>query len=190
MNLILVSDIFGKTEALNQFTAQLSPFYSQVVVVDPYGGQLISFNNEENAYQHFQKNCGLKKLSELLESEIENSKETIDIIGFSVGGTAAWEISGKRNSRSIRNIVCFYGSRIREKTNISPKFPTCLIFPAFEKSFEIESVIQDVENKENVEVVRTNYLHGFMNRESKNFSETGYQYFSERLTKKQPNNSR
>lgn len=184
MNLIVVSDIFGKTESVNQLTAQLSPYYSEVTVIDPYKGQNTSFENEEDAYQHFQHNSGITKLTALLEKKIIDSKGKIDIIGFSVGGTSAWEISGKDISTNIRNVVSFYGSRIREKTNISPKYPTSLIFPASEKSFALEPVIQAVENKQNVEVIRTNYLHGFMNRESKNFSEAGYRYFSDWLAKK------
>ncbi|WP_321394994.1 dienelactone hydrolase family protein [uncultured Desulfuromusa sp.] len=186
MNLIVVSDIFGKTESINKLTAQLSPFYSEVTVIDPYEGQNISFEKEEHAYRHFQQNCGIKKLTTLLEKEAINSKGKIDIIGFSVGGSSAWEISGKDMSTNIRNVVSFYSSRIREKTNVSPKCSTSLIFPATEKSFDLEPVIQAVENKQNVEVIRTNYLHGFMNSESKNFSETGYKYFSDWLAKKAP----
>lgn len=184
MKLIVVSDIFGKTEALVQLTDQLSPRYRHVAVIDPYSGESINFKNEETAYQHFQKYCGLNKLNELLGTEIEKSDEKIDILGFSVGGTSAWEISGKSFSKPIRNIVCFYGSRIREKTNISPLFPTSLIFPAIEKGFELEPVIRIVEKKKNVEIIRTELLHGFMNRQSINFSETGYKYFSEWLVKK------
>jgi dienelactone hydrolase len=184
MNLIMVSDIFGKTAALNQLAARLSIFYQHVVVIDPYGGQGICFDNEETAYEYFQKNCGLKKLTGLLEGEIESSKATLDIIGFSVGGTSAWEISGKDISKSIRNIVCFYGSRIREKTDISPQVSTSVVFPAAEKSFDLEPVILAVENKQNVAVIRTNFFHGFMNRQSKNFSETAYHYFSDWLAEK------
>ena len=184
MNLIIVSDIFGKTASLNEFSTQLSSFYGEISVIDPYAGQNIQFGNEENAYQYFQQNCGIWQLTEQVEQKIDETKEAIDIIGFSVGGTSAWEISGKDVSKSIRNIVCFYGSRIREKTNICPQIPTTLVFPAYEKSFEVESVIKNVENKQNAEVIRTRYLHGFMNRESKNYSETGYKYFSSWLAKK------
>jgi len=183
MNLIVVSDIFGKTASLNEFAAQLSSSYSEIIVIDPYGGQNMQFGNEENAYQYFQQNCGIEQLTEQVEKGIKKAKEAVDIIGFSVGGTSAWEISGKDVSKSIGKIVCFYGSRIREKTNISPQFSTTLVFPAFEKSFELEPVIRKVENKQNVEVVRTSYLHGFMNRESKKYSEPGYKYFSSWLAK-------
>lgn len=128
MNLIVVSDIFGNTEVLTEFTAQLSPYYSCESVIDPYRGQKINFKNEKSAYQHFQQYCGLKKLTELLKTEIKKSEEAIDILGFSVGGTSAWEVSAMTISKQVRNIVCFYASRIRDKTNISPLRPTSLIF--------------------------------------------------------------
>jgi len=163
MNLIVVSDIFGKTDSISQLTAQLAPYYSEVAIIDPYEGQAVTFENEEHAYQHFQQNCGITKLTALLEKAAIDSKQKTDIIGFSVGGTSAWEVSGKDISTNIRNVVSFYSSRIRGKTNISPKYPTSLIFPASEKSFELEPVIRAVEKKQNVEVIRTNYLHGFMN---------------------------
>lgn len=184
MNLIVVSDIFGKTAGLNQFTDLLSTFYKKVVVVEPHSGQTLHFSDEENAYQYFQQNCGIEKLTDLLGKEVKRSKEMADIIGFSVGGTSAWELSGKDISTRVRQVVCFYSSRIREKIDISPLIPTSLIFPAVEKSFELEPVIQSVGNKQNVEIVRTNYLHGFMNKASKNFSATGYQYFSDWLVKR------
>ncbi len=184
MKLIVVSDIFGKTASLNQFTAQLSSVYSDVIVIDPYNGQRINFKNEDDAYQHFQQSCGIEELSKRLENEVIKSKEITDIIGFSVGGTAAWEFSGTVVSASVRSAVSFYSSRIREKTNISPNYPTSLVFPVVEKGFDLEPIIKAVENKLNVEVVRTNFLHGFMNRESQNFSETGYKYFSEWLIEK------
>ena len=177
MNLIVVSDIFGNTKTLNDFVAHLSSFYSEIIVIDPYGGQSIQFRSEEDAYKYFQMNCGIKQLTKQLVEEVEKSKDTVDIIGFSVGGTSAWEISGSETSKSIRNIVCFYSSRIREKTNIAPRFPTTVIFPAFEKSFELEPVIQTVEKNTTVEVIRTNYLHGFMNKKSENYSEVGYKHF-------------
>lgn len=177
MNLLVVSDIFGNTKPLNEFVAHLSSFYCKITVIDPYGGQYIQFSSEEDAYKYFQMNCGIKQLTELLAEEIEKSKHTVDIIGFSVGGTAAWEISSSETTKSIRTIVCFYSSRIRNNTSITPRFPTTVIFPEFEKSFELEPVIQAVEKNTNVEVIRTNYLHGFMNKKSENYSEAGYKYF-------------
>jgi dienelactone hydrolase len=184
MNLIVVPDIFGKTVSLTQLIERLSPFYSEVTVIDPYNGQNISFENEENAYQHFQQYCGIEELTQMLGKELIKSQQATDIIGFSVGGTSAWEISAKGLSKYLRNVVSFYSSRIRDKTDIAPQTPTSLVFPAVEQHFELEPVIQAVENKPNVEVIRTSYLHGFMNSESKNFSAAGYQHFSDWLANK------
>jgi dienelactone hydrolase len=184
MNLLVVSDIFGSTKPLNDFAAQLLSFYGEIIVIDPYDGQNIQFSSEEDAYKYFQINCGIKQLTKQLAEEVEKSKDTVDIIGFSVGGTSAWEISGSETSKSIRNIVCFYSSRIREKTSIAPRFPTTVVFPSFEKSFDLEPVIQSVEKNTNVEVIRTNHLHGFMNKNSVNYSAAGYKHFLTWFTNK------
>lgn len=81
-------------------------------------------------------------------------------------------------------MTCFYGSRIREKTELCPQVPTTLVFPRYEEGFELESIIQFIEKKLNVKTIRTNYLHGFMNKKSNNFSATGYRLFSEWLVEK------
>lgn len=178
MKLIVVSDIFGKTSALIELVNQFSGIYNEISFIDPYDGKTTTFKNEEEAYQHFQQNCGLETLTERLRTNIENSTVPVDIIGFSVGASAVWTISDMRTSNNIRNLVCFYGSRIREKTAISPSFPTVLIFPAFEKSFDLKPVIHALERKKNVKILQTDYLHGFMNKESVNFSEAAYSYFT------------
>jgi dienelactone hydrolase len=184
MNLIVVSDIFGQTSALNDLVLQFSELYDETVVVDPYDGQNISFLNEENAYKYFQKQCGPDRLKEKLDKEVVASNSPVDIVGFSVGGTSAWEISEKYILKNVRKVVCFYGSRIREKIEITPLLPTSLVFPSFEKDFEVEPVIQAIEKKQNVEVIRTDYLHGFMNKKSINYSEKGYDFFSKWLMEK------
>ena len=73
MTLIVVLDIFGNTAALRLFTSPISPFYKELTVVEPYGDENIHFNNEANAYQHFQQICGIEKLTELLETEVKKS---------------------------------------------------------------------------------------------------------------------
>jgi len=184
MNLIVVADIFGRTTALESFAEHFSDSYRDTIILDPYAGQNYQFENEADAYRYFQQQSGLDKLIELLETQVRQTDAPLDIISFSVGASAAWEISALPIADKIRTNVCFYGSRIREKTAISPKCSTRLIFPATEETFELEPVIQKVEKKSNVEIIRTSYLHGFMNRESKNFSISGYREFCAWLTKR------
>jgi hypothetical protein len=184
MNLIVATDIFGNTPALNVLISQLSEIYEETTIIDPYDGQHIPFTNEDNAYQYFQEHCGLEQLTGNLEKAVEGSHSPIDIVGFSVGGSSAWEIAGKCISKTIRKIVCFYASRIRKKTDINPRFDTFLIFPEFEKHFELTPVIQVLEKKEKVVAIRTHFRHGFMNKESMNFSISGYNCYRKWLLDK------
>lgn len=184
MKLIVVSDIFGCTSALNIFIRQFFDHYEIIRVIDPYAGKNLHFHNEEDAYQHFQHHCGLEQLTRQLRTELDETKTAVDIIGFSIGATAAWETAGESRYLNIRKVIGFYGSRIREKTEICPHILTSLIFPKFEKSFDLEPVIQMLEKKNKVEIIRTEYLHGFMNKESVNYSEAAYRYFSRWLQDK------
>lgn len=184
MNLIVVADIFGETSALHELVSSISEPYETSMIVSPYDDLDVQFANEEDAYQAFQKYCGLARLSEQLGKEIEQQTEPVDIVGFSVGATCAWNISGKGNYNNIRQLTCFYGSRIRDRLNVTPEFPTSIIFPEHEKGFDIEPVIEVLESKPKTEIIRTGYLHGFMNKKSTNFSDIGYRDFSRWLVQK------
>jgi dienelactone hydrolase len=182
MNLIIVSDIFGRTTSIDRLIRLLSPLYGDVSLIEPYAGERIDFQDEAEAYRHFQQHCGSEKLTALLLKKVAAAQTAVDLVGFSVGATAVWELSANDCSQKMRQVAAFYGSRIREKTDITPKVPTTLIFPAKEEGFNLDQVIQCVENKRLVEIIRTGYLHGFMNCASCNFSYEGSRIFSDWLT--------
>lgn len=177
MNLIVVSDIFGRSEALDEFVALFSERYDKIEVVDPYGGQPLLFSDEAHAYRYFQQHCGLDNLTARLCQALDRQQTPIDLIGFSVGATAVWRQAESPSAKTIRQAFCFYGSRIREHADIDPLCPTCLIFPEREDHFDIEPLIARLSSKPNVKTVRTNALHGFMNRLSRNFSSHAYRYY-------------
>ena len=177
MKLIVVSDIFGKTPELIDLVGELSDEYCETVIIDPYNGSSRRFETEEQAYRHFQKESGLENLFEKAAREVQLSDSPVDILGFSVGGTCAWKLSSQSSSKQIRQCICFYGSRIRENMAANPQIPTTTIFPKFEVSFEIEPVLKELSVKKNTAVIKTKYLHAFMNRKSSNFSEEAYKYY-------------
>lgn len=181
MKLIVVTDIFGYTAALPELTSQFSHLYAEICVIDPYSGREPSFEHEEEAYLYFQQHCGLVRLTERLREEIDRSVAQVDLLGFSVGAAAAWDISAGGRVEKVRKVVCFYGSRIREKTDLHPRVPVTLIFPSHEKGFELESVIQALERRKNVEIIRTSYRHGFMNKKSLNYADDAYHDFCQWL---------
>ena len=83
-----------------------------------------------------------------------------------MGATIAWLCSGERNICS--GIIGYYGSRIRDYMNITPKCPTLLIFPTEENSFNVEELVVSLERR-NINVYMLNGKHGFSNPFSKSY---------------------
>ena len=177
MKLIVISDIFGKTPALIDLVNELADLYGEIAIINPYNNPTPQFETEQGAYQQFHKVCGQENLFKKALAEVQRSTSRVDILGFSVGGTCAWNLSSQSGCGQIRQCICFYGSRIREHTEAIPQVPTTTIFPCFEVAFNIEPVIKALADKQNTELIRTKYLHGFMNRKSCNFSGEAYKYF-------------
>lgn len=184
MNLIVCTDIFGRTEALDQLLAPFVEYYQKVKKVDPYSGEYRTFTDEDDAYRAFQRDCGLETLTDRLTLALESAQGTSDLLGFSVGATAAWLATAQTHSTPIRQAICFYGSRIRDYTDLEPQSPTSLIFPQREDEFSVEQIAQQLATKNRTEIVRTPYHHGFMNQDSRNYSRIGCQTFTAWLREK------
>lgn len=175
MHNLIVTDVFGKTTAVEMFASALSV---TTKVVDPYNSRNMNFQNEKEAYTYFKTEVGLDKYAENLVEEIQLYPNNIStLIGFSVGASAIWNVSSQTGLSNISRAYCFYGSQIRNNKNVSPIFPVHLIFPSSEEHFSIPKLITSLTGREGVQVVQTNYLHGFMNIHSNNFDQDGYDHF-------------
>ena len=180
-DLIIVSDIFGRTPELEELASELWGRYEQIHIIDPYGGQTVEFGSEQDAYQYFQKHCSIEKLSEMALEKIAESNTRCDLMGFSVGASAIWFISETRYAHKIMTAICFYGSKIRDLSDIAPRFRIQLIFPAHEHHFDVARLASVISKKANVECIQTKYMHGFMNKRSENFDDAGYREFIGRM---------
>ena len=89
MNLVLVSDIFGKTAALKALAEKLNAHS----IIDPYGGVDMAFNSEQQAYEYFIQHIGLDEYVAILQKAIEPLAGNTILIGFSVGASAIWSLS-------------------------------------------------------------------------------------------------
>jgi len=170
MSIILVSDVFGVTPAL----LEISEKFESCSIVDPYKGQFMGFKNEAEAYSYFVKEVGLDNyLSNLLEA-LEPIEYQVTLIGFSVGASVVWRLSGKEGNNLIKHAYCFYGSQIRNFTLIEPRFKVCLILPKSEPHFDVVTLQNQLSRKANVKTKKVEYLHGFMNYYSNNYNSSGY----------------
>ena len=171
MGKVIVSDIFGRTPALEDLAQAVG---SVMDIIDPYGGKQMGFHTEPLAYAHFMVHVGIRRYENMLASRLAEIPRVSVLIGFSVGAAAIWRLSKTLAPEKIGRAVCFYGSQIRHATDIVPRIRIEHILPEMEPGFSIDDLAWALAGKKNVTVHKTPYLHGFMNKLSPNFSRTGY----------------
>jgi dienelactone hydrolase len=175
INTIVISDIFGKSPALEKLCTKLQDTAAnELKIIDPYNGKFVAFADEQEAYQHFTLNGGVEGFAKVLLEALTREKVPTRIIAFSVGASALWSLSENVQLAHVRQATCFYGSQIRHHRNINPNFPIHLIFPAHEDHFDVKELENDLVQKESVTTKKTAFLHGFMNELSINFDNNAY----------------
>lgn len=174
MHSIVASDIFGRTTALDNLCKHIG---GTVEIVDPYGGESMGFTREKDAYDYFTSRAGISDYSETLRSALNRALSPVTLVGFSVGASAIWKISGLLDRETTKRAVCFYGSQIRHYLDIEPSVKLDLILPSHETSFCIAGLAKQLSNKKNLVLHNTPYLHGFMNTLSNNYCDDGYQTY-------------
>lgn len=175
-HIIIVSDIFGRTSALEKLVSEMqgSEVKGSVEILDPYHSQKMEFDNEGEAYSYFMSEVGLDVYTDKLLNRVKASTDSITLLGFSVGASAIWKLSDNPELKHITRATLFYSSQIRHYTNIEPMFPVRLIFPEMETGFSILELINALKPKKNVDIEQTCFLHGFMNPHSKNYNAKAY----------------
>ena len=178
MDVLIASDIFGRTEHLEK-TAEQLPVNAQIL--DPYDGRSMQFGDEQHAYAVFSETVGLSRYTEYIAQQLKQMNHPVSLIGFSVGASAIWLNAEHFCSQQVSDAALFYSSQIRKHTHIQPRFPTRLVFPIAEQHFSVSNVMRALENTGNVSVEQAGYAHGFMNLHSLNFDPSAYEHYMTRL---------
>ena len=179
MKVLVVTDIFGRTDAVEKLARELS---TGTEIIDPYDGQWIRFNDEQQAYHYFRTHTGIERYSKHLQQQILKHSGKVKLIGFSVGAAAIWNISEQFSPELVTDAICFYGSQIRHSMTIKPIFPVELILPKSEAHFSVSEMSEQLRNTDNVCIQSTQYLHGFMNPYSQNYDHVAYQHYLNSLS--------
>jgi len=182
---IFISDIFGKTPALEELvcTIERESDKGQSKIIDPYSGKFMNFTDESEAYSYFMDTIGMNQYCKIVKAKLKSMLTPTRLIGFSVGASALWNMSENLNSKFITRAVCFYGSQIRNYMNINPNLNIELVLPSFESGFNITEFAKNISKKPTAIIHKTDFLHGFMNSCSKNFNQDGYKYYIDWLIK-------
>lgn len=179
--MILISDIFGRTPALEKMGQALSKHAADWDIVDPYGGADPGFETQDQAYGYFMTHAGLDKYLEILKKRLIRDPGNIIPVGFSVGAAVLWRASADPRFSSIEKGFCFYGSQIRQYTDIQPLFELELIFPRMEPHFDVLELMRLLSKKKRVRCSRADGLHGFMNKRSPGFDRACCDVYISRL---------
>ncbi|WP_076408350.1 dienelactone hydrolase family protein [Shewanella sp. UCD-KL12] len=180
MKILIVSDIFGKTDALEQLALALN---SPAEIFDPYSAEMMNFSDEKQAYDYFSSEVGLDKYTQALVERISACSESLYLIGFSVGAAAIWNMSNLNMVKNVSKATCFYGSQIRNHRGVRPRFQIDLVFPISELHFSVDELIADLTTElaadhrgiDKVSIRQVSFLHGFMNKYSKNYDQSGFE---------------
>ncbi len=126
MNNVIVTDIFGRTPALETLARDIG---SVAAIIDPYDKASMNFAAEPLAYEYFMTHVGIFAYKQLIAARLAESARIDLLIGFSVGAAAIWRISGSLSPGKIARAVCFYGSQIRHATDMAPESPRTISCP-------------------------------------------------------------
>jgi len=181
--IIVIHEIYGINQHIKNFCDVLSKQDFDVICPNLLEREPpFDYSEEKIAYFNFIENIGflnaVNKIKNLLLS-VKNEYQKIFIIGFSVGATVAWLCS---EEECLDGVVGYYGSRIRNYTQIVPLCPIILFFPQEEQSFSVDELISNLNKKKNIEIYKYFGQHGFSDPYSTKFNEKSSQYaFNEML---------
>ncbi|MBS4192646.1 dienelactone hydrolase family protein [Bacillus sp. FJAT-49705] len=159
--IIVVHEIYGINKHMEHVCQRLSENHFDIICPNLLGQEApYDYSQEEAAYRHFVGNIGFMNASEKIKNVILDCKDKykkVYLLGFSIGATIAWLCS---EEECLDGMVGYYGSRIRNYTDINPKCPTMLFFPETEPSFNVDDLISCLDEKK-IEIRKFNGQHGF-----------------------------
>nr|WP_321513780.1 dienelactone hydrolase family protein [uncultured Pseudodesulfovibrio sp.] len=175
MQIILVTEIWGRTAHVDLMAEAFDRASHAVTVIDPYDGHDRKFGNEQEAYAAFITQCGHDEYARRVCHAVSEAQEPVYLIGFSAGAGAVWQAVCQEQAHTIPGALCFYGSSIRTMLDAVPTVPVELIFPDHESHFDVQCVVQSLQGKPMTKCHVVPYGHGFMNPLSENYDGEGYE---------------
>jgi dienelactone hydrolase len=171
--ILLIHEIYGVNDHMKFMKEKLSKLEADIICPNLLSKDVpYSYEEEGMAYHNFVQNIGIDEGSRQITNmliQLKQEYEEVGVIGFSVGATMSWLCS---ESNLCNFVIGCYGSRIRDYVNRSPVCPTLLIFPAEEQTFNVDSLINSLEQKREplLEIKKFYGVHGFMNPFSQTFN--------------------
>ncbi|MDV6377465.1 dienelactone hydrolase family protein [Sporosarcina sp. GW1-11] len=169
--LIVIHEIYGINQHITDICNELATKGFDILCPNLLEQEIsFDYSEEKKAYHHFIEKIGFTKgvnhIKKILWDNQKNYSK-IYIVGFSVGATIAWLCS---EELSVDGVVCYYGSRIRDYTELEPVCPVLLICPTSEKSFSVVDLVATLK-EESISIRVYDAHHGFSDPYSSVYNE-------------------
>jgi len=184
--IVVLHEIYGINEHITQVCQELAEEGYDVICPDLLDGKpYFDYAREEEAYLYFMNYVGFesaaKRVTFLLRQE-ELKYKRIVLLGFSAGATIAW-LCGVDSVKTdegfyyggslvkCSGLICYYGSRIRDYTDVTLQCPALLFYPEEEPSFSPQELQAELEKLDRAEVHILSGRHGFADPYSPHYHE-------------------
>jgi len=175
--IIILHEIYGINPHINWICEHyLAAGYDVICPDFVKSRDYFDYRREGEAYQYFVEHIGFPSMVHEVRAILMKARtnyRNVFLLGFSVGATAAWICSETENAAD--GVICYYGSRIRDYQNVTPKCPILLICAKVEKSFNVSELSCALGQKGFVNVHELNGKHGFSDPFSNQFNEQSRQ---------------
>jgi dienelactone hydrolase len=174
--ILLLHEIYGINNNMRNKSKELHGLGYDVFCPNLLGKNYVyAYEEESEAYINFKNNVGFGnayKIALEAYSELTSDYDNVFIVGYSVGATLAWSLSKSVNALGV---ICFYGSRIRDYTYISPVCPVALFFASEEDGFNVQDLVCVLELKNKVKMIEVfEGNHGFADFDGMKFNNNSY----------------
>lgn len=167
---ILLHEIYGVNDFMELVASRYRAMGFQVFIYDMFGGKTFDYEQGDEACRYFYQNVGfdIYRKVENMAKNLKNKFNTVLLVGFSVGATIAWRCC---ENPLFDGILCHYGSRIRDYSDLTPTSPVLTVF-AEQESFDVYALAKIIEKKPQVHsFIAKNVRHGFLDPYSSAYSE-------------------
>lgn len=162
---IVAADVHGVTARLRSLLATLC---GDAIFVSPWDGDGCPYDSEQQAHSAFLANHGMASYADKIAAAAGDAP--VFIVAFSVGASAAWLHAASGRGSADSRATLFYGSRIRDYADLTPRFDISAVFAECEASFAPAQLAQRIAGERVHACVEAGTRHGFMNPDSPNYA--------------------
>ena len=167
--LLVATDIFGATTALQQALAglQTDNHQIQIEICQPDSCQSVPvFADDQLAYQAFVQQGGLECYQLQVQARLQAQPADL-LLGFSAGAAALWSVLSTATPGAGKALLC-YGGQIRQCSALVPQWPvTCLW--SDEQHFDVRVLQLTLQQHPQLQQLHWPQSHGFINPHSKGY---------------------